>query len=162
MIFAFRLGENVASESDYDEEKVTQALRDAGFGERLDSLEKGLDTQLFQFFSEDGVELSGGESQKVAIARCLYKDAPYVILDEPTAALDPVAEADIYQRMNQFTRDKGAIYISHRLSSCHFCDRILVFEKGRIVEQGTHDALLQAEGQYQKLWHAQAQYYAEE
>ena len=162
MIFAFRLGENVASESDYDEEKVTQALRDAGFGERLDSLEKGLDTQLFQFFSEDGVELSGGESQKVAIARCLYKDAPYVILDEPTAALDPVAEADIYQRMNQFTRDKGAIYISHRLSSCHFCDRILVFEKDRIVEQGTHDALLQAEGQYQKLWHAQAQYYAEE
>lgn len=162
MIFAFRLGENVASESDYDEARVTQALRDAGFGERLDSLEKGLDTQLFQFFSEDGVELSGGESQKVAIARCLYKDAPYVILDEPTAALDPVAEADIYQRMNQFTRDKGAIYISHRLSSCHFCDRILVFENGRIVEQGTHEALLQAGGQYQKLWHAQAQYYAEE
>ncbi|MBD5460475.1 MAG: ABC transporter ATP-binding protein [Lachnospiraceae bacterium] len=160
MIFGFQLGENVAAESEYDEEKAVKALQDAGFGERLETMPDGLKTQLFNFFSEDGVELSGGESQKVAIARCLYKDAPYVVMDEPTAALDPVGEADIYQRMNRFTRDKGAIYISHRLSSCHFCDRILVFEEGKIAEQGTHRALLDRNGLYRKLWDAQARYYA--
>lgn len=159
-IFAFTLGENVTAERDYDSERAKQALEKAGFGDRLKTLEAGLDTQLFKRFSEDGVELSGGESQKVAIARCLYKDAPYVVLDEPTAALDPVAEADIYQRMNQFTRDKGAIYISHRLSSCRFCSRIMVFEEGRIAEQGSHEELLGARGLYRKLWDAQAQYYA--
>lgn len=159
-IFDFKLGENVAAESEYDGEQVKEALENAGFGERLRTLADGLDTQLFKRFSEDGVELSGGESQKVAIARCLYKDAPYVVLDEPTAALDPVAEADIYQRMNRFTRDKGAIYISHRLSSCHFCHRILVFEEGRIAEQGSHEELLAAKGLYRRLWDAQAQYYA--
>ena len=159
-IFAFELGENVAAESDYDPEKVKEALENAGFGERFKTMGDGLHTQLFKRFSEDGVELSGGESQKVAIARCLYKDAPYVVLDEPTAALDPVAEADIYQRMNQFTKDKGAIYISHRLSSCHFCSRIMVFEEGRIAEQGSHEELLAAGGLYRRLWDAQAQYYA--
>lgn len=159
-IFAFKLGENVASESEYDTARVEEALENAGFGERLKTLAEGLDTQLFKRFSEDGIELSGGESQKVAIARCLYKGAPYVVLDEPTAALDPVAEADIYQRMNQFTKEKGAIYISHRLSSCHFCHRILVFEEGRIAEQGSHEELLAAKGLYRRLWDAQAQYYA--
>lgn len=93
------------------------ALEQAGFGERLRQFKDGLDTLLFQYYSEDGVELSGGESQKVAIARCLYKDAPCVILDEPTSALDAVAEADIYRRMDRFTSGKGAVYISHRLSS---------------------------------------------
>ena len=159
-IFSFKLGENVAAESEYDRVRAVKSLEEAGFGERLKDMKEGLDTRLFKNFSEDGVELSGGESQKVAIARCLYKDAPYVVMDEPTAALDPVAEADIYQRMNRFTLDKGAIYISHRLSSCHFCDRILVFEQGRIVEQGTHEALLAAEGLYRRLWDAQAKYYA--
>ena len=160
-LFAFKLGENVASESDYTSENVVEALNNAGFAERLATLEKGIETSIFQYFSEDGVELSGGESQKVAIARCLYKDAPYVIMDEPTAALDPVAEADIYQRMNQFVGDKGAIYISHRLSSCHFCDRIFVFESGAIEEHGTHNELLEAKGLYEKLWTAQAKYYAQ-
>lgn len=160
-LFSFKLGENVASESDYAEKDIEEALRNAGFDERLATLEEGLNTQLFHDFSEDGVELSGGESQKVAIARCLYKDAPFVIMDEPTAALDPVAEAEIYQRMNRFVGEKGAIYISHRLSSCHFCDRILVFEEGGIAEQGTHDALLSAKGLYEKLWTAQAKYYAQ-
>ena len=151
-IFAFELGENVAAESDYPEQKAVQALENAGFGERLH-------TQLFKNFSDDGVELSGGESQKVAIARCLYKDAPFAVMDEPTAALDPVAEADIYQRMNRFIENKGAIYISHRLSSCRFCDRIFVFEGGRLREQGTHEGLLLADGLYRRLWNAQAQYY---
>ncbi len=159
-IFAFELGENVASASDYQESLVSDSLEFAGFGDRLKSLEKGLHTQVYKYFGEDGLELSGGENQKVAIARCLYKDADYVILDEPTAALDPVAEAEVYQRMNRFVKDKGAIYISHRLSSCHFCDRILVFEEGRVVENGTHGELLEAGGLYQKMWEAQAQYYA--
>lgn len=159
-IFAFTLGENVAAESEYNRREAETALKNAGFGDRLDTLKEGLDTQLFKRFSQEGVELSGGESQKVAIARCLYKDADYVVLDEPTAALDPVAEADIYQRMNQFTRDKGAIYISHRLSSCCFCHRILVFEQGCIAEQGSHEELLAAGGLYRRLWDAQAKYYA--
>ena len=158
-IFAFELGENVAAESDYPEQKAVQALENAGFGERLSTLKDGLHTQLFKNFSDDGVELSGGESQKVAVARCLYKDAPFAVMDEPTAALDPVAEADIYQRMNRFIENKGAIYISHRLSSCRFCDRIFVFEGGRLREQGTHEGLLLADGLYRRLWNAQAQYY---
>lgn len=158
-IFAFELGENVAAESDYPEQKAVQALENAGFGERLSTLKDGLHTQLFKNFSDDGVELSSGESQKVAIARCLYKDAPFAVMDEPTAALDPVAEADIYQRMNRFIENKGAIYISHRLSSCRFCDRIFVFEGGRLREQGTHEGLLLADGLYRRLWNAQAQYY---
>ncbi len=158
-IFAFELGENVAAESDYPEQKAVQALENAGFGKRLSTLKDGLHTQLFKNFSDDGVELSGGESQKVAIARCLYKDAPFAVMDEPTAALDPVAEADIYQRMNRFIENKGAIYISHRLSSCRFCDRIFVFEGGRLREQGTHEGLLLADGLYRRLWNAQAQYY---
>ena len=158
-IFALELGETVASECEYEEGNVVKALEDAGFGDRLKTLEDGLHTQLYKRFSEDGVELSGGESQKVAIARCLYKDAAFVVLDEPTAALDPVAEADIYQRMNEFTSSKGAIYISHRLSSCHFCDRIFVFQEGSIVETGTHEELLEAQGLYRKLWDAQARYY---
>ena len=127
--------------------------------ERLSMLPKGIKTNLLKRIYDDGVELSGGEGQKVAIVRCLYKDAPFAILDEPTAALDPISEADIYKRMNQFVQEKSAIYISHRLSSCHFCHRILVFEKGSIVEQGTHDELLSASGLYQKMWNAQAKYY---
>ena len=152
----------MAAESDYSRKRAARALENAGFGPRLRTMPQGLDTQLFKNFYEDGVELSGGEGQKVAIARCLYKDAPHAVLDEPTAALDAVAEADIYQRMNQFVQGKGAIYISHRLSSCHFCSRILVFDNGTLAETGTHEELLRAEGLYWKLWNAQAKYYQEE
>ena len=104
--------------------------------------------------------ISGGEAQKIAIARALYKDSPFIILDEPTAALDPIAEAEIYAQFNEISGDKTAIYISHRLSSCRFCDEILVFCDGQIVQQGSHDGLLGNEdGKYYQLWHAQAQYY---
>ena len=121
---------------------------------------QGLDTQLYKDFTENGVEVSGGEAQKIAIARALYKDAPFIILDEPTAALDPIAEAEIYEKFNDISGDKTAIYISHRLSSCKFCDEIAVFHHGRIVQQGTHEALLaDSTGKYYALWHAQAQYY---
>ncbi len=156
------LGSNVAGRVDYDEARVRGALVDAGFGERLETLPDGLDTQLYKDFTEDGVEISGGEAQKIAIARALYKDAPFIILDEPTAALDPIAEAEIYGKFDEIAGDKTAIYISHRLSSCKFCDEIAVFHEGRIVQRGTHDELVADEsGKYYELWHVQAQYYTD-
>ena len=154
------LGSNVAGSIQYDPERVKQALTDAGFGERLSTLEKGLDTMLYKDLSEDGVDISGGEAQKIAIARALYKNAPFIILDEPTAALDPLAEAEIYSKFNEISGDKTAIYISHRLSSCIFCDEIAVFHQGQVIQQGAHEALLaDTNGKYHALWTAQAQYY---
>ena len=154
------LGSNVAGSVQYDPERVKQALTDAGFGERLSTLEKGLDTILYKDLSEDGVDISGGEAQKIAIARALYKNAPFIILDEPTAALDPLAEAEIYSKFNEISGDKTAIYISHRLSSCIFCDEIAVFHQGQVIQQGAHEALLaDTNGKYHALWTAQAQYY---
>ena len=154
------LGNNVSGNLNYDRQRAKKALEDAGFGERLATLSQGLDTMLYKEFGENGVEVSGGEAQKIAIARALYKDAPFIILDEPTAALDPIAEAEIYSKFNDIVTDKTAIYISHRLSSCKFCDEILVFHQGAVIQQGTHDDLLAQEtGKYHQLWHAQAQYY---
>lgn len=157
------VGENVAGKQEYDREKVKGALTDAGFVERLKTMKDGLDTILYREFAKDGVMVSGGEAQKIAIARALYKDAPFIILDEPTAALDPIAEAEIYSKFNDIAGDKTAIYISHRLSSCKFCDEIVVFHEGQIIQQGSHEKLLNEEnGKYSKLWNAQAQYYKEE
>lgn len=120
----------------------------------------GMETCLYKGFEENGVEISGGEAQKIALARALYKDAPFMILDEPTAALDPVAEYQVYAKFNEIV-GKTAVYISRRLSSCRFCDEIIVFDNGQIVQQGSHDALvLDKSGKYYDLWHAQAQYYA--
>lgn len=156
------LGSNVAGSSTYDAQKVRKALVDAGFAERLSTMPAGLNTQLYKDFTEDGVEVSGGEAQKIAIARALYKDAPFIILDEPTAALDPIAEAEIYSKFNDISGDKTAIYISHRLSSCKFCDEIAVFHNGAVIQQGTHETLVADEaGKYYELWNAQAQYYIE-
>ena len=154
------LGANVAGASEYDAERVTQALTDAGFDDRLADLPDGLETMLYKDFGENGVEVSGGEAQKIAIARALYKDAPFIILDEPTASLDPIAEAEIYSKFNDISGDKTAIYISHRLSSCKFCDEIAVFHEGKVIQQGTHTELVADEnGKYYELWNAQAQYY---
>ncbi len=153
------LGANVAGSAEYDRARALKALNDAGFGDRLKTLPDGLDTQLYNEYSEGGVEISGGEAQKIAIARALYKNAPFLILDEPTAALDPIAEAEIYAQLNQIVDDRTAIYISHRLSSCRFCDEIIVFDHGQIIQRGAHDALVAEEGKYSQLWNAQAQYY---
>ena len=159
-LLAFPLGQNVAASQNYDRERAEKCLRMAGFGERLDSMPEGLDTCLYREFDEKGVEVSGGEAQKIALARALYKDAPFIVLDEPTAALDPIAEYEVYSHFDELVSDKTAIYISHRLSSCRFCDEIAVFDHGQVVQQGSHDSLLADEdGQYAKLWHAQAQYY---
>ena len=118
---------------------------------------------LYKDLSDDGVEISGGEAQKIAIARALYKDAPFIILDEPTAALDPITEAEIYGKFDKITGDKTAIYISHRLSSCKFCDEIAVFQDGKVIQQGSHETLVADKaGKYYALWNAQAQYYTEE
>ena len=156
------LGANVAGSARYDAAKARKALLDAGFGDRLETMSDGLNTQLYKDFTENGVEVSGGEAQKIAIARALYKDAPFIILDEPTAALDPIAEAEIYSKFNDIAGDKTAIYISHRLSSCKFCDEIAVFHEGAVIQQGTHENLLaDTDGKYYELWHAQAQYYTE-
>lgn len=159
-LFSFALGENVSGSVDYDKGRAIKCLEEAGFRERLAKMEKGLDTPLYQYSDENGVEISGGEAQKIAIARSLYKDAPFVIMDEPTSALDPVAEYEIYQNFDKMVEGKTSIYISHRMSSCRFCDNIIVFDEGKIIEQGSHDKLMEARGLYSELWNAQAQYYA--
>ena len=161
-LFALPLGQNVACSAQYDKARVIDCLDKAGFSHRMSSMPKGLDTLLYKDLDENGVEVSGGEAQKIAIARALYKDAPFIILDEPTAALDPIAEAEIYSKFNDIAGDKTAIYISHRLSSCKFCDEIAVFHDGAVIQQGTHETLVADEdGKYYELWQAQAQYYTE-
>lgn len=158
--FDFSLGENVSAQQDYDAEKVWSCLKKVGIGEKFTQSERGLETPLGTGYQNDGLEISGGEEQKVALARALYKDAPYIILDEPTAALDPIAEAEVYSKFNEIVGDKTAIYISHRLSSCRLADKILVFHEGEIVQQGSHDQLVaDTAGKYHELWKAQAQYY---
>lgn len=157
-LFAFPIGENVASGREYDKERVWECLKQSGVANRIEAMDEKLDTPLFKY-DDNGVEMSGGESQKVAIARALYKDAPFVILDEPTAALDPISEYEIYSRFDEMVKDKTSIYISHRMSSCRFCNDIIVFDNGRIVERGSHEKLLKRDGYYAALWNAQAQYY---
>ena len=159
-LFSFELGQNVAASVEVDEGKAEHTLQEAGFGVRMSAMAKGLHTPLYKDFDEDGVEISGGEAQKIALARALYKEAPFIVLDEPTAALDPISEYEIYTRFNEIVGDKTAVFISHRLSSCRFCDDIAVFNKGELVQRGSHDVLLADEkGKYYELWHAQAQYY---
>ncbi len=159
-LFSFSVGENVAASVEYDETKVWDSLNKAGMLERVKAMPEGLKTPIYKDFEENGVEISGGEAQKLAIARALYKDAAFVILDEPTASLDPIAEHEIYSRFNDMVKDKTAVYISHRLSSCRFCDRIIVFDDGALIQDGSHDKLLEnIGGKYYELWNAQAQYY---
>ncbi len=159
-LFSLPLGENIGVSLDYNRERAYQVLEEAGLDINKGNFLDGLDTYLYKNISEKGVEVSGGEAQKIAIARALYDDAPFLILDEPTASLDPIAEAEIYQQLNQIIGDKTAIFISHRLSSCRFADRIIVFDRGKIIEHGTHDTLVQEKSsKYYELWQSQAQYY---
>jgi ABC-type multidrug transport system fused ATPase/permease subunit len=163
-IFAFTLAENI-SMSEYgktDFTKASESINRAGLKDKLLSLEKGLDTVMLKVIDEGGVEFSGGESQKLALARALYKDAPFVILDEPTAALDALAEERLYREVDSLTENKTAIYISHRLASTRFCDRIAMFEEGGIIECGSHDELIAKQTKYAELFSVQAKYYREE
>ena len=161
-LLAFSIRDNVALGKDGNDAAVRSVLRLAGLEEKVAGLARGIDTPVYKVFDDDGLELSGGESQKLAIARAIYRDAPVVTLDEPTAALDPVAEYEVYRRFDKLVGGKTAIYISHRLSSCRFCDRIAVLDGGRLVEYGTHEELLRRGGRYLKMWDAQAQWYAEQ
>lgn len=158
-LLSLTLGQNVAASEQYETERAKEVLQLAGFGERLNKLKKGLETVVYPEYEQDGVSFSGGEEQKIAIARAIYKDGQICILDEPTAALDPVSESRVYESFDEIVKGKTAVYISHRLSSCKFSDRIFVLDNGKIAESGTHEALLSQNGLYAQLWQAQAQYY---
>lgn len=158
-IFSVSLKDNICSNSDFEGDRFYTCLENADIKERTEHMPNKENTYLYKDLDENGVEISGGEAQKLALARALYKDAPIVVLDEPTAALDPIAENEIYTRFNTFVQGKTAIYISHRLSSCAFCDKIAVFNNAKLAETGTHKDLLSAGGKYAELWNAQAKYY---
>ena len=160
-LFAFTLRENISfSDDKKNDPKITDVMQKCGLAHDIEKLPAGLDTMIFKSFDDEGTELSGGQKQKAAIARALYKNSPVVILDEPTAALDPVAEYDIYRQFDTLVGGKTAVYISHRLSSCKFCDRIAVFSDCTIKEYGTHDELADKPGGiYAEMFAAQAQYY---
>lgn len=158
-IFSVSLKDNICANSDFESDRFYACLENADIKERTERMPNKENTYLYKDLDENGVEISGGEAQKLALARALYKDAPIVVLDEPTAALDPIAENEIYSRFNTFVQGKTAIYISHRLSSCAFCDKIAVFNNAKLAETGTHKDLLSAGGKYAELWNAQAKYY---
>lgn len=160
----FTLGETVSAtvDHDYDREKAEICMRRAGLGEKLDSLPRGIDTKLDKQVNENGIELSGGEIQKIMLARALYKDAPMLVLDEPTAALDPIAESEIYQQYQNMTRGKSSVFISHRLASTRFCDQILYIENGTIIEKGTHEELIRQNGRYAELFEIQSCWYRDD
>ncbi|MDE7302641.1 MAG: ABC transporter ATP-binding protein/permease [Oscillospiraceae bacterium] len=163
-VFAFPMSENVSMSEPFntDKDRAEKMLRSAGLGEKIDSLEKGVDTELLKVLYDDGVDLSGGEKQKLALARALYKNSKIIVLDEPTAALDALAEYRLYQSFDGMIGKKTAVYISHRLSSTRFCDRVAMFAKGEMVETGTHEELMELNGEYAEMFRVQAQYYVED
>ena len=144
-----------------DRKRVEECLKIAGLWEKIASLPKGMDSEYSRAVNDEGTELSGGQIQKLLLARALYRKAPFMILDEPTAALDPIAESNLYETYHQVMRDCSTVFISHRLASTRFCDRIVLLENGRIVEEGTHEELLDLRGRYYELYETQAKYYRE-
>jgi ATP-binding cassette subfamily B protein/ATP-binding cassette subfamily C protein len=161
-LFVMPLRDNITLGRNIGDKEIITALEQSGFKDRLARLEKGLDTPVYKTFDETGFEPSGGEGQKIAMARALLKGAPVVILDEPTAALDPRAEYEMYMRFNEMVHGKTAIFISHRLASVTFCVKVAVFKNGEIVDHGTHDELMKKQGLYHELFTMQAQFYSGE
>ena len=156
------VAENVAQQVEgIDEEKVWQCLEKAGLSDAVRALPQGLQTHLGRSIYDDGTELSGGQTQRLMLARALYRDGAVLVLDEPTAALDPITESEIYLKYSEMTQGKTSLFISHRLASTRFCDRIILLENGSIAEEGSHEALLQAGGSYAKLFSVQRRYYEE-
>jgi len=158
-LFSYSIKDNISAGLDGDSDKVNETLEKSGMIERVNMMPEGIDTVIYQRSKKNGVEISGGESQKLAISRALYKDSPIVILDEPTAALDPKSEAEIYEKFNDLVDNKTSIFISHRMSSCKFCDEIVVIEDGEIVEKGHHKKLIKDNKLYNQMWTAQAKNY---
>lgn len=161
-LLAGTIATNVAQDSEgFDMERVKDCVEKAGLRKKIESLKDGYDTYLNREVFEDAMLLSGGETQRLMLARALYKNAPFIVLDEPTAALDPIAESEMYQKYNEMTNGKSSIYISHRLASNRFCDRIIMIADGGIAEEGTHEELLKAGGKYAELYEVQSKYYKE-
>ncbi len=156
---SYNIAENIALEETYDRAKLWKVLAQAGLDEKVKSLDRQLDTHLGKDIAQDGIMLSGGEMQKLLLARALYREAQLILLDEPTAALDALAETEIYQKYQTLMRGKSVLFISHRLASTRFCDRILLLAEGRIQEQGTHEELMQEQGAYYQLFQVQSKYY---
>lgn len=163
-IFAFPVWQNISMKSDNetDRDKVMETLKRSDLDEKINRYENKIDTTLLRIIDPDGVDFSGGERQRLAMARALYSDRAVLVLDEPTAALDALAEDKMYQEFNEMVKGKTAIFISHRLSSTRFCDKIVMFEDGKIIEEGTHDELMKTGGKYSDMFQIQAQYYKSE
>ena len=161
-LIGFPIKNVVASSLNVDEDKLNNALKEAGILSKIEKLPNKTNTYITQSLSKDGVEFSGGETQKIMLARALYKNGPLLLLDEPTSALDPIAEGELYEKYAKLTEDKTSLFISHRLSSTRFCDNILYLENGTITEEGTHDELMKLNGEYKKIFDIQAHYYKEE
>lgn len=155
--------QNVSSRTsqETDRDRVLQSLEKAGLHEKVQKLPRGVDTPMHKGVRDDGIDLSGGEQQKVIIAKAVYKKADFLILDEPTAALDPVSESGIYQKYNELSQEMTALFISHRLSSTSFCDRIILLDEGKVIEQGNHKSLMEFQGEYWKMFTLQSRYYKE-
>lgn len=160
-MFEFSVGQNISVSRVYDENKIWNCLKQVHLEKIVKEMPNRLETSLSSRH-EDGIDVSGGERQKLAIARAIYKEAPIMILDEPTATLDPISECEIYKHFEQLTQNKTSLFITHRMSSCRFCDDILVFDSGKILERGSHEELLQQRKLYFELWNAQAKYYQKE
>lgn len=158
-LLPFTIAENVAGREQHNSGLVWKSLEKAGLRQAVEALPKGLDTSLTQQIEKDGVDLSTGQRQRLSFARALYKNTPILILDEPTAALDPLAEADLYRKFDSETKDKTSIFISHRLGSTQFCDRVIYMEGGHIIEIGTHQDLMEQNGAYAKLFEIQSSWY---
>lgn len=163
-LFAFPLSENISMQEplNTDKDRARECLIKSGLEDKLKTLPSGMDTEVLKVIYDDGTDFSGGEKQKIALARALYKDAPVVVLDEPTAALDALAESRLYQDFDKLIGERSAVYISHRLSSTQFCSHVAMFEEGELAEYGTHRELLEKDGAYARMFHTQAQYYVDE
>ncbi|MSU03493.1 ABC transporter ATP-binding protein [Tissierella sp. DSM 105185] len=161
-IFPFNIRENISFSNTFDEIKLNESIEQSGLKDKIQSLEKGVETNMLKILDEEGIELSGGENQKLAIARALYKNGKILIMDEPTASLDALAENRLYESFDKLISGKTAIYISHRLSSTRFCDKIAFIENGQLQEYGTHDELMKLDSLYANMFNIQSRYYKED
>ena len=158
-LFAYSVKENVDFNNNLTTNSVISAVANSGLNDKIQSLSQGINTPVGRELDDNGVEFSGGEGQKLALARADYRNADILILDEPTSALDPVAEYELFSRLNEIAGNKTTIYITHRLSSTRFCDYIMVLSDGKVIEQGNHAELMVQNGEYARLFNAQAKYY---